>query len=178
MTLSIYAVGMAVLGMACFQFVMPGIGRPVASQAGSQEQPARLDSRIIPHPDWVQVSGQIEETVRMKPDGQSDQLIAMLQPVEGGRIAVDLGPADQLTTVRLEPRDHIHVRGPVLKNGNMRTVIAGEIIAEGKVITIERAAGHAPPVTAPADGETGHMRLSPAAPAVQAPEISSPGTLQ
>ncbi len=169
MTRSMYALGAAALGIACFQATMAGIGRPVVSQAGS-EQPARLDFRIIPHPDWVQVSGQIEETVTMKPDGQSDQLIAMLQPVEGGRITVDLGPADKLTTVKLEPRDHIHVRGPVLKNGNIRTVIAGEIIAEGKVIPIERGAGYAPPVTAPSDGETRQMMLSPAAPAVQTPE--------
>jgi len=165
-----YAVGAALLGVACFQAMMAGIGRPLISQAGSQDQPARLDSRIIPHPDWVQVSGQIEETVTMKPDGQPDQLVAMLQPVEGGRIAVDLGPADKLSAVKLEPREHIHVRGPVLKNGNMRTVIAGEIIAEGKVIPIERPAGYAPPATAPVNDEPRQMMLSPAAPAVQAPQ--------
>ena len=170
MTRSMYAVGAALLGLACFQATMAGIGRPVLSQAGSQEQPARLDSRIIPHPDWVQVSGQIQETLTMKPDGQPDQLVAMLEPVEGGRIAVDLGPADQLTAVKLEPRDHIHVRGPVLKSGNTRTVIAGEIIAEGKVIPIERPAGYAPPVTAPANEEARHMMLSPAAPAAKIPE--------
>src|SRR5215217_3014136 len=140
---SFYAVGVALLGLAGFHATMTGGGRPLLSQAEimSQERSAPLDSRTIPHPNWVQVSGQIAETVTMKPDGQPDQLMARLDPVEGGRVVVDLGPADKLSAVKLEPKDHIHVRGPVLKNGNTRTIIAGEVIADGKVISIERAPG-------------------------------------
>ena len=162
---SFYAVGVALLGLAGFHATMTG-GRPLLSQAEpmSQERSGPLDSRTIPHPDWVQVSGQIAETVTMKPDGQPDQLMARLDPVEGGRVVVDLGPADNLSAVRLEPKNHIHVRGPVLKNGNTRTIIAGEVIADGKVISIERALGSVPQPQA-AEGETGHMLLSPAAPA-------------
>jgi len=106
----------------------------------------------------------------MKPDGQPDQLMAMLQPVEGGRVVVDLGSADKLSAVKLEPNDHIHVRGPVLKNGSTRTIIAGEMIADGRVISIERAPGSVPQPQA-SEGETGQMMiLSPAAPAPQSPQ--------
>ena len=163
---SFYAVGVALLGLAGFHATLTGVGRPLLSQAEpmSLERSGPLDSRTIPHPDWVQVSGQIEETVTIKPDGQPDQLMARLESVEGGRVVVDLGPADKLSAVILQPKDHIHVRGPVLKNGYTRTIIAGELIADGRVISIQRAPESIPQPLA-AEGETGQMILSPAAPA-------------
>jgi hypothetical protein len=152
MTRTLYVVGGAVLGMALLQVTWTGVNRPQTSHAESAADASRLDSRTIPHPEWVQVSGQIEETVRMKPDGQNDRLLVLLQPVEGGRVVVDLGAADGLESVRLEEHDYIHVRGTPLQNGKQRTIIAGELIADGKVVPIEREPGS---TTTAARAETG-----------------------
>lgn len=166
MTRSLYVVAIALLGMAGFQATMTGIDRPVVPRAESAQERSStgLDSRTIPHPDWVQVSGQIVETVTIQPEGQDNQLMAMLQPVEGGRIVVDLGPVDNLGSVRLENRDYIHVRGPALQHGNTKTIIAGELIADGKLIPIQRAPGQEPPATAQAAPQFEQMTPSPAAP--------------
>lgn len=122
---------------------MTGIGRPVVPRAESAQERSStgLDSRTIPHPDWVQVSGQIVETVTIQPEGQGNQLM-----------------------------DYIHVRGPALQHGNTKTIIAGELIADRKLIPIQRVPGQEPPATAQAAPQSEQMTPSPAAPPRQPSE--------
>jgi len=137
-------VGIAVLGLAGFQAAIPAIGPPGFGAMGSAATAAELDSRTIPHPNWVQVSGEIEQTVRVRPEGKREQLVAMVKPVEGGHIAVDLGPAENLKAIHLENKDNIHVRGTPVNSGNTWIIVAGELYADGKVIPIRRDAGQDP----------------------------------
>lgn len=166
MTRSLYAAGVALLAMASFQTALIGHGGLMPSQAesGSVKSAAPLDSRTVPHPDWVQVSGQIQETRTAKQADQPERLIALLQPVEGGRITVDLGPADRLTALTLDNRDSIHVRGTAVQAGDTRMIVAGEIIADGKVIPIERSSAQRPAAMPENDSTASPVAPSPAAP--------------
>jgi hypothetical protein len=136
---------------------------------GTTASPAReasaLDSRTIPHPEWVQVSGQIEETRTVAPGGQQEQLLAVLRPVEGGRVIVDLGPVRSLGSIHLQDNDYLHVRGTPSESGRHRMIIAHEIIADGKVVSVQRPPDAVPPVTSQSRAEG---QESPAAPAAQA----------
>jgi len=162
---SLYAAGAALLAMALFQMTLMIQGGVSPLQAESDS--ARLDSRTVPHPDWVQVSGQIQETRTAKQADQTDRLIALLQPVEGGRIIVDLGPADQLSAVTLETRDYIHVRGMAVQTGDTSMIVAGEIIADGKVIPIERSSAQDSAAQSQIDPAHSRMSPSPAAPSAR-----------
>lgn len=120
-------------------------GLALSSQGAALDvPPSTLDSRTIPHGDWVQVSGEIQHTMKVRPEGDQEQLMAMLQPVEGGQIVVDLGPAANLGAVHLQDKDYIHVRGTPLQQGETMMIVAGEIIADGKMIPIQRETGHMP----------------------------------
>jgi hypothetical protein len=104
--------------------------------AEEQRAQAPLDSRTVPHPDWVQVSGQIQHTAVVKREGGEKNIIAMLAPAEGGRIMVDLGPAENLASVTLDETDHVHVRGKPVPSGGELIIVAGELYADGKIIAI------------------------------------------
>ncbi len=108
------------------------------ASAETAERGARLDSRTIPHPDWVQVSGQIERTERVKHHNGTEYLQAIVRPSEGGRVAVDFGPVEATDAVRLEHDDFVHVRGNVASQDGDLMVVAREIYSEGKVIPIHR----------------------------------------
>jgi hypothetical protein len=110
----------------------------VGASGETAERGARLDSRTIPHPDWVQVSGQIERTARVKHDNGTEYVQAIVRPSEGGRVAVDFGPVEATDAVRLEHDDFVHVRGNVRSQDGDLMVIAREIHSEGKVIPIHR----------------------------------------
>ena len=125
-------------------FALGLLGLTVTAFAGwasaeTAERGARLDSRTIPHPDWVQVSGQIERTARVKHQNGTEYLQAIVRPSEGGRVAVDFGPVEATDTVRLERDDFVHVRGNVKSQDGDLMVIAREMFSEGKVIPINRS---------------------------------------
>jgi len=98
---------------------------------------ASLDSRTIPHPEWKQISGHVEQTPVVGANRGSESLQAIVDPVEGGRVTVDFGP---VTTGSFRPkaRDYIHVRGKAIEREGQVTILAEEVIAEGKVFSIER----------------------------------------
>lgn len=137
---SLYVVGMTLFLIAGFQAATACGRHHTDTSARSDGRSAQLDSRTIAHPDWVQVSGHIEETRTITPQGQPAQLLAVLKPVEGGRVIVDLGPVDNLGSVQLQEREYLHVRGNPAQSGQHPMIIAGEIIADGKVIPITRPA--------------------------------------
>ncbi len=140
-------------------------GRPMERTMKSPSPAATpLDSRTVPHPEWVQVSGQIEETRTVAPGGQQEQLLAVLRPVEGGQVIVDLGPVRALGPIRLQDKDYVHVRGTPAESGRHPMIIAHELIADGKVIEIKRPPDAVPPVAPAAPADTG---TSPAAPAAR-----------
>jgi hypothetical protein len=99
------------------------------------------DSRQVPHPDWTQISGEIEER-QMVPAGNEennvDRLIVKLKAVEGGPVIVDLGDAARLHGVELQDKDYIHVRGEMTRQGDTQVLVARELIADGKAMTIPR----------------------------------------
>jgi hypothetical protein len=135
-------------------------------QGAALEVPeSQLDSRTVPRGDWVQVSGEVQQTMTVRPDGEHEQVVAMLQPVEGGQILVDLGPAANLDSVRLQDKDYIHVRGTPLQQGESVMIVAGELIADGKVIPIQRDENQVPTVTVPSGRSLDQIKPHPAAPA-------------
>ena len=135
------------------------------ASAETAERGARLDSRTIPHPDWVQVSGQIERTVRVQHHNGNEYLQAIVRPSEGGRVAVDFVPVEATRELRLERDDFIHVRGDVTSQDGDLMVIAREIYSEGKVIAINRKERDGQPPGQVATGDS--VMPSPAAPIPQ-----------
>ena len=98
-----------------------------------------LDSRAVARPEWTQVSGEVEDQAKKAlQDGESPHLIVTLKTVEGATIKADLGDASQLANVELQKRDYIHVRGPLARQGLTQVLVAGELIADGKVFRIDR----------------------------------------
>ncbi|HJT20816.1 MAG TPA: hypothetical protein VJ746_10115, partial [Nitrospira sp.] len=134
------------------------------SSAEERRAQAPLDSRTVPHPDWVQVSGQIQHTAVVKREGGGNNIIAMLAPAEGGRIMVDLGPADNLASVTLDEKDHVHVRGRPVPSGGELIIVAGELYADGKIIPIPRPKDRPSESTGLALQFEEEPPLSPAAP--------------
>ena len=138
---------------------------PTTSEAAALDVPeSALDSRTVPHRDWVQVSGEVQQTMKVRPDGEHEQLVAMLRPVEGGRIVVDLGPAANLGAIKLQDKDYIHVRGTPLQQGDTIMIVAGELIADGKLISIQREEKPLPPVSVPSGQSMDQVKPHPAAP--------------
>lgn len=152
---------MGVASLPC----MAGTWTTTVQGAALDVPESQLDSRTVPHGDWVQVSGEVQQTMTVRPDGEHEQMVAMLQPVEGGQIVVDLGPAANLGSVRLQDKDYIHVRGTPLQQGGTVMILAGELIADGKVIPIQREDKQAPPVRVPSGKSLNQIKPHPAAPA-------------
>lgn len=108
-------------------------GVPTMGQAAD----VTLDSRTIPHADWVQLSGQIEDSSVIS-DERGDRLWAILRPSEGGRVAIDFGPTGGTGGFHAKRDDFIHVRGKAIeKDGNV-TIIAKEVFAEGHIFSLKR----------------------------------------
>ena len=143
-------------------------GPTMAHSAALDVPESALDSRTVPHRDWVQVSGEIQQTMKVRPDGVHEQMVAMLQPVEGGRILIDLGPAAKLGSIKLQDKDYIHVRGTPLQQGETVMIVAGELIADGKLIPIEREEKPLPPAGMPSGPPMNQVKPHPAAPAAPA----------
>jgi hypothetical protein len=125
------------IGMLCTvlaavpQFVLAGENSDGSSATKAEETTtSRLDSRNLPHPDWVQVSGEVEGKQMLIREGEPDRLIVMLKAIEGGIVRADLGAASGLEHVELQDHDYIHVRGPMSTRGTNQMLVAGEIIAE------------------------------------------------
>jgi hypothetical protein len=99
------------------------------------------DSRQVPHPEWTQVSGEIEESQMVaaaNDENNVDRLIVKLKAVEGGSIIADLGDAARLHGLELQEKDYIHVRGEMTQRRGAQVLVARELIADGKAITISR----------------------------------------
>jgi hypothetical protein len=126
---------------------------------------AVLVSRTIPHPEWAQISDQIEQTAVIRADRGSESLQTTLRPSEGGRVTFDFGA---VTTGSFRPKanDCIHVRGKAIEQEGHVTILGQEVYAEGKVFSIDRgeAAAQDTGQASPADGP-GAFPPSPAAPA-------------
>jgi hypothetical protein len=152
---------MGVASLTC----MAGTWTTTVQGAALEVPESQLDSRTVPRGDWVQVSGEVQQTMTVRPDGEHEQMVAMLQPVEGGQILVDLGPSANLGSVRLQDKDYIHVRGTPLQQGESVMIVAGELIADGKVIPIQRDEKQVPPVTVPSGKSLEQIKPHPAAPA-------------
>jgi hypothetical protein len=145
--------------------------------AASQAPPWEQDSRTVPHGEWVQVSGEIQQTAKVRSDGGQEQLMALLEPVEGGRIMIDLGPVANLESVQLQDKDYIHVRGTPLQQGDTVMIVAGEIIADGKMLPIRRDQGQTPRAASPSEKRADQVPPHPAAPAASSvPGRSESGT--
>ena len=106
-------------------------------QAGTTRTNPPLDSRTIPHPDWVQISGQIEQTAVVSARN-GDQLWAILRPSEGSRMPIDLGPAHGKGSFQPKRNDFIQVRGRAIEREGQVTIIAKEVFAKGKLFSIHR----------------------------------------
>jgi hypothetical protein len=135
-------------------------------QAGNPEI-GTFDSRTVPYPDWVQVSGQIEQlsVVSAKVGGQHRR--ATIRPTEGGQIAVDLGPADGNDSFQPKQNDFIHIRGKAIEREGKRTIIAKEVFAEGKIFSIR---GNDEEAAAVEDDATSPGQSVPPSPAAPAPQ--------
>ncbi|MEX5218844.1 MAG: hypothetical protein NW701_13525 [Nitrospira sp.] len=119
----------------------PAADSPEGASAETHQQMtgSPLDSRAIARPEWTQVSGEVEEQAKTAlQEGESPRLIVTLKTVEGATIKADLGDASQLGNVELQTRDYIHVRGPMARQGLTQVLVAGELIADGKVFRIDR----------------------------------------
>lgn len=106
-------------------------------QAGTTRTDPSLDSKTIPHPDWVQIRGQIEQTAVVSARS-GDQLWAILRPTEGGRMPVDLGPAHGKGSFQPKRNDFIQVRGRAIEREGQVTIIAKEVFTKGKLFSIHR----------------------------------------
>ncbi|HEU4684051.1 MAG TPA: hypothetical protein VFS39_06075 [Nitrospira sp.] len=123
-----------------------------------------LDSRTVPHPEWVQVSGQIQHTATVKREGGAEHVIARLRLPEGGQVMVDLGPAQNVASVSLDQQDYVHVRGLPVQTGEEVTIQAGELYADGKVIHIQQPEPSLPGLGSGMARQKDEPPLSPAAP--------------
>jgi hypothetical protein len=112
----------------------PSHGSPEAMPGKSADK--SLDSRTLAHPEWTQVSGEVEEVQTVSKHDKPGRLVVKLKAIEGGPIIADLGEAAQLNNLELQQRDYIHVRGHMTKQGNNQVLLARELIADGKVICI------------------------------------------
>jgi hypothetical protein len=133
-------------------------------EAENSRPSTSLDSRTIPHPDWVQISGQIDETSVGKSQSGEEYVRAIVRSTEGGRVLVDLGPP---RSGSFEPRhnDFIHVRGKGIEHNGQVTIIANEVYGQGRVFRIERNEQAAAAIADESIAPTGQaFAPSPAAP--------------
>jgi hypothetical protein len=138
-----YAIGMPILMAAVISVpsLSPASDSPDGNSVETHQQitGSPLDSRAVARPDWTQVSGEVEDQAKKSlQEGDSPRLIVTLKTVEGATIKADLGDANQLANVELQKRDYIHVRGPMARQGLTQVLVAGELIADGKVFRINR----------------------------------------
>lgn len=137
-----------------------------SSGADSGRHSSPLDSRTVPHPEWAQISGQIERTSTAGPNNGDASVRAIIRLSEGGHVAVDFGAA-AVSSFRPKMDDFIHVRGEAIEKEGQLIVIAREVYAEGQVFRIpQRDETALEPTGQPgrASGESSPP-LSPAAPA-------------
>jgi hypothetical protein len=88
-----------------------------------------------------------------------------MRPVEGGHVTVDFGSA-AASTFRPKTDDYVHVRGEAIEKQGAVTVIAREVIAEGKVFAIQQSDQAArESAEQPPGASEESFPLSPAAPA-------------
>jgi hypothetical protein len=130
--------------------------------APSVASQAALDSRTIPHPEWAQISGQVEQTSVVKADSGSDTLQATLRLSKGGHVMADFG-AVGAGSYTPKAEDFIHVRGKAVQREGQVTILAEEVYAEGRVHSIHRDETETEP-QATASPRGGDVPLSPAAP--------------
>ena len=139
---------------------------PLSSGAADSGRVDRmLDSRTVPHPEWAQISGQIEQTSELRSKNGDALLRAIMRPTEGGHVTVDFGPA-AASSFRPKQDDFIHVRSEAIEREGQVTMIAREVYAEGKVFPIQQgdeAAAEAAESGAGRSEES--LSPSPAAPA-------------
>lgn len=145
-------------------------GTPSLSRSAALDvPPSKLDSRTVPHGDWVQISGEIQQTMKVQPEGGQEHMMAMIQPVEGGQIVVDLGPAASLGSIHLQDKDYVHVRGTPVQQGDRTMIMAREIIADGKMVPIQQEAGQTSSASTQSNAaRPDQVRPHPAAPSAEA----------
>ena len=61
--------------------------------ANSARRGSDLDSRTVPHPEWAQISGQIEQTSTVQSKNGDASVRTLIRPTEGGHVTVDFGTA-------------------------------------------------------------------------------------
>jgi hypothetical protein len=105
----------------------------VSSTTTEETTRSQLDSRNVPRPDWTQVTGEVEQSRTLSDGRGADRLIIMLKAIEGGVIQADLGDAEQLKMVELQDHDYVHVRGRMVTQGDGQVLVAGELIADGRL---------------------------------------------
>jgi hypothetical protein len=134
----------------------------IAMCTPSLQANASLDSRTVPHPEWAQLSGQIEQTSVVSADGR-ESFEAILRPTEGGRVTVDFGTA-ATGSFRPQRDDFIHVRGTAIEREGQVTIVAHEVYAQGKVFSIHRDDNTRAKGQEPKSGSGPSIAPSPAAP--------------
>jgi hypothetical protein len=110
----------------------------VSSTTTEETTRSQLDSRNVPRPEWTQVTGEVKQSRTLSDGRGADRLILTLKAIEGGVIQADLGDAEQLKMVELQDDDYVHVRGRMVTQGDDQVLVAGELIADGKVVRINR----------------------------------------
>jgi hypothetical protein len=87
------------------------------------------------------LSGQILRTKQVDVRPSGDKMIAiLLDPGDGQRQAVDLGPALNWKNTPLHVGEQIAVRGPIVALGDTRVLVATEARSAGEVVYIARVA--------------------------------------
>jgi hypothetical protein len=79
-----------------------------SSAADSGGGGSSLDSRTVPHPEWAQISGQIERTSTIGSNNEDASLRAIIRLSEGGHVTVDFGTAAG-SSFQPKTDDFIHV---------------------------------------------------------------------
>ena len=73
------------------------VGLPMSPCRRTAQDSARrgsdLDSRTVPHPEWAQISGQIEQTSTVQSKNGDASVRALIRPTERGHVTVDFGTA-------------------------------------------------------------------------------------
>lgn len=93
-----------------------------SSGADSGRHSSALDSRTVPHPEWTQISGQIERTSTVGPNNGDASVGAIIRLSEGAHVAVDFGTA-VVSSFRQQMDDFIRVRGQAIEKEGQVIVI-------------------------------------------------------
>jgi hypothetical protein len=114
---------------------MLGEGKPSEQRNGSGQQEPQAQQQEPQQ----QVEGQIlkEKEVQIKGKDQNNRVI-LIEAKDGRRIAIDLGPTQNLADVQIQVGQNASVKGRLVRIGDRKVLFAGELTVNGKTVQIRR----------------------------------------